>query len=63
VNCSPTNAAHGAGQFCHFKAFPLDARRGTGHLVGTAHPDPVRLRDLVAYEPERALVLLNTEQF
>jgi len=57
-------AAHGVGEFARYRAFRwIHASRGTGHLEGVAHPDPVRLDDLVGYEVERQPVVDNTLQF
>lgn len=54
---------YGTGIFARYRAFRWTRDGNGGRLVGTPHPDPVRLSDLVAYEPERALVIRNTEQF
>jgi predicted AAA+ superfamily ATPase len=55
----------GSGLFGRFRAFRW-TRRGPGHqghLEGIAHPDSIRLDDLIGYERERAALLENTEQF
>ncbi|MEW6638205.1 MAG: ATP-binding protein [Actinomycetota bacterium] len=53
------HARHGAGPFGRYRAF-----RWTGDgLKPVAHPDPVRLADLVGYEREREPLVLNTERF
>jgi len=41
----------------------LALRWQAGSLVGIPDPDPIQLRDLVGYEPQRALLLQNTEAF
>ena len=51
------------GVFARFRAFRWVRDEGEGRLVGIAFPDRVRLTDLIAYEPERVLLLRNTEQF
>lgn len=53
-------ARAGAGVFARFRAFRW--RRGTG-LEGVAHPDPIRLDEIIGYEREREVLLRNTEQF
>ncbi|MBI4278781.1 MAG: ATP-binding protein [Armatimonadetes bacterium] len=54
-------ARQGTGLFARFRAFRWDAEGE--RLEGIAYPDPVRLRDLVGYDQERAPVLANTEAF
>jgi uncharacterized protein len=54
---------HGSGLFGRFRAFRWTRRGQLGHLEGISHPDPIRLRELIAYDRERALLLENTEQF
>ena len=57
-------AAHGVGLFARSRAFRwIHDGDGRGHLEGVAHPDPVRLDDLVGYELERQPVVDNTRQF
>lgn len=56
-------ASSGAGIFGRFRAFRWVRGNGSGRLEGIAHPDPVRLDELVGYDAERALLLQNTEQF
>ncbi len=57
-------AEHGVGLFARYRAFRwIHEADGTGHLEGVAHPDPVRLHDLVGYEVERQPVVDNTRQF
>lgn len=57
-------AAHGVGLFARHRAFRwIHDGEGRGHLEGVAHPDPVRLDDLVGYEMERQPALDNTRQF
>jgi predicted AAA+ superfamily ATPase len=53
---------HGLGLFTRYRAARWSSRDG-GHLEGLAHPDPIHLADLVAYEAERAPLLRNTERF
>ena len=48
---------HGVGLFARYRAF----RWQQGRLVGIAHPDPVRLRELVGYEHPQAELIKNTE--
>jgi predicted AAA+ superfamily ATPase len=52
----------GLGLFAQFHAARWTTRDG-GHLEGIAHPDPVRLDALYAYDEERAPLLRNTERF
>lgn len=47
----------GVGLFARYQAF----RWQGGHLVGVAHPDPIRLEHLTAYEEPRRQLLNNTE--
>jgi predicted AAA+ superfamily ATPase len=56
-------ARAGTGLFARYRAFRWVRAGERGHLEGIAHPDPVRLSDLVGYESERELLLRNTEQF
>ncbi len=56
-------AAAGSGIFARFLAFRWVHRGGESVLEGVAHPDPVRLEDLVGYEAEREPVVRNTERF
>jgi predicted AAA+ superfamily ATPase len=56
-------ATSGAGDFARYRAFRWVRRDGAGRLEGIAHPDPIRLEQLVEYDLERALLLQNTEQF
>jgi uncharacterized protein len=57
-------AAHGVGLFARYRAFRwVHDGDGRGRLEGVAHPDPVRLADLVGYELERKPVVDNTRQF
>lgn len=53
----------GVGDFARYRAFRWVHRDGKGRLEGVAHPDPIRLEELVEYDVERALLLQNTEQF
>lgn len=50
---------HGAGAEGRYHAF----RWEEGRLVGIAHPDPIRLEELVGYEAARQSVIRNTEQW
>jgi uncharacterized protein len=54
--------AHGLGLFSRYRALRWSARDG-GCLEALAHPDPVKLSDLVAYDGERAPLMRNTERF
>ena len=56
-------AAHGAGLFARYRAFRWVREGGVGHLRGIANPDPITLDELVGYDPERTLLLRNTEHF
>ncbi|NER80896.1 MAG: ATP-binding protein [Leptolyngbya sp. SIO1D8] len=47
----------GVGIFGKYPVFHWQA----GHLLGIAHPDPVRLSDLAAYDHPRQQLLQNTE--
>lgn len=47
----------GTGKFAEFRAF----RWHRGQLVGIAHPDPVRLSQLAAYDIPRTELIKNTE--
>ncbi len=55
--------ANGVGEFGRFRAFRWTGSGADGRLEGVAQPDPVRLRDLIGYERERAAVVENTERF
>lgn len=59
--------ATGTGLFARYRAFRWVRRGHLGHLEGQlegiAHPDPIRLDDLIGYDRERAALLENTEQF
>ena len=48
---------HGTGLFAEYRAL----RWRSGQLVGIAHPDPVRLTQLVGYEMQKQALLQNTE--
>ena len=52
-------ARHGAGPFGRHRAFIWRE----GRLLAVAHPDPVSLAELVAYEREREPLIRNTERF
>lgn len=57
-------AVHGIGLFARYRAFRwIHGGEGRGQLEGVAHPDSVRLADLVGYELERQPVVDNTRQF
>lgn len=47
----------GVGDFGSYRAF----RWQSGHLIGIAHPDPIRLDELAAYDYPRQQLLQNTE--
>ncbi|MEO1211806.1 MAG: ATP-binding protein [Cyanobacteria bacterium J06638_20] len=47
----------GVGLFARYRAF----RWQRGELVGVAHPDPIRLNELAAYEAPRHQLIQNTE--
>jgi predicted AAA+ superfamily ATPase len=53
----------GVGLFARYRAFRWVPGAGGGDLQGIAHPDPVRLDDLVGYDEERSPLIANTEQF
>jgi uncharacterized protein len=58
--------AQGSGLFGRYRAFRWTRRSQAGHighLEGIAHPDPIRLEELIGYDRERALLIENTEQF
>ncbi|MCL6435252.1 MAG: ATP-binding protein [Leptolyngbyaceae cyanobacterium HOT.MB2.61] len=48
---------NGVGLLAEYRAL----RWQRGELVGIAHPDPVRVTDLVGYEAQKAALLKNTE--
>ena len=48
---------YGTGIFAEFKAFTWQQ----GYLQGIAHPDPVRLSQIVGYESQKATLVKNTE--
>ncbi|WP_156787572.1 ATP-binding protein [Rubrobacter xylanophilus] len=50
---------HGAGSAGRHRAFRWEG----GALRSVAHPDPVRLRELIGYEREREPLVRNTERF
>jgi hypothetical protein len=47
---------HGVGLFAQYRAFTWQS----GHLRGIAHPDPIRLDQLTAYDYPRQQLLQNT---
>lgn len=51
---------HGCGIFRRSPAFRWTSGKG---LTGIAHPDPVRLSDLISYERQREEVVENTRRF
>ena len=61
ADCLDALMAHyrqqGTGIFAQYKAFRWQA----GQLVGVAHPDPVRLDQLVGYDIPQAELVKNTE--
>lgn len=52
----------GFGQFALYRAFRFEAVTGGYKLKGIAHPDPIRLHQLIGYERQRNQVLDNTER-
>ncbi len=52
---------HGTGMFAHYSVFRW-AGQAEG-LHGIAHPDPIRLANLVGYEREKAQLRANLERF
>lgn len=48
---------HGVGLFAQYRA----VRWQSGHFIGIANPDPVKVSDLVGYESQRDVLLRNTE--
>ena len=48
---------YGTGQFAENQAF----RWRNGELMAIANPDPIHLNQLVGYEPQREILLKNTE--
>ena len=61
----PLLAAHyrrsGAGDFARFHAFRWVRTTQGGRLQGIAHPDPIRLEELIGDERQRRLLAQNTE--
>src|SRR5262249_12677334 len=54
-------ATTGSGLFARYRAFRWSGAADGGSLVGIDRPDTPRLDELVGYEAERELLLLNTE--
>ncbi len=54
---------HGVGIFARFRALRWVPTAQGGRLEGIAHPDPIRLEDLIGDERQRRLLVQNTEQF
>lgn len=52
--------SNGVGMFGTYRAFRWVPKR---QLVGIAHPDPIKLEDLISYERERGKVVDNTRRF
>ena len=52
---------HGAGDFARYSAFRWAHDDSGGRLQGIAHPDPIRLEELIGDERQRGLLLQNTE--
>ena len=49
---------HGFGSLVRHRVW-----RWQGRLVGVAHPDPIRLEDLIGYQYQKQMVIQNTELF
>jgi len=56
-------AANGAGIFGRFRAFRWTHQGTKAQLEGVAHPDPVRLADLIGYDREREPAVQNAARF
>ena len=52
---------HGTGDFARYQAFRWVRAAYGGRLQGVAHPDPVRLEELIGDERQRRLLVQNTE--
>ena len=52
---------HGTGDFARYSAFRWAPAAPSGRLQGIAHPDPIRLEELIGDERQRSLLLQNTE--
>ena len=52
---------HGTGDFARYQAFRWVRTAHGGRLQGVAHPDPVRLEELIGDERQRRLLMQNTE--
>ena len=52
---------HGTGDFARYLAFRWVRTAHSGHLQGVAHPDPIRLEELIGDERQRRLLMQNTE--
>ena len=52
---------HGTGDFARYQAFRWVRAAYGGRLQGVAHPDPVRLEELIGDERQRRLLMQNTE--
>ncbi len=48
---------HGTGIFAKYRAF----RWQTGKLIGIAHPDPIRLSEIIGYDTQKQALIQNTE--
>lgn len=61
----PLMAAHycqyGTGDFARYHAFRWVPSPQGGRLQGIAHPDPIRLEELIGDERQRRLLMQNTE--
>lgn len=51
----------GAGDFARYHAFRWIHAPHGGHLQGVAHPDPIRLEELIGDDRQRGLLMQNTE--
>ena len=52
---------HGTGDFACYSAFRWVHAAPGGRLQGIAHPDPIRLEELIGDERQRSLLMQNTE--
>ena len=52
---------HGTGDFARYQAFRWVRAAHGGRLQGVAHPDPIRLEELIGDERQRRLLMQNTE--
>ncbi|MEL6260100.1 MAG: ATP-binding protein [Cyanobacteria bacterium J06626_6] len=52
---------HGAGSFGQFAAFRWQSAPTGGQLVGVSLPDPIQLKQLIAYDRPKQQLIQNTE--